>query len=251
MQFEKASQNPAKKALTALWELFVSPTAFVVLSILWCLDLAIGSLLAYEKNPRFWMQMDSVPFNYWLKVIAPQEYPTSIWVYILVALTYLMVASLLFCTLNWFLKKRRRYRGMGEVLVHFGFLLVFAGYVLGSGWGARVQDLSLAPGGQREIESLGLRLKVESTEIKTDQMGNDLDTVSKVILTDLAGNEIKAGTISINHPLIAGSTVVYPNGNIEDSSLQVEVEGQGVFALSGESRVQMPDGRGLEIRGFL
>ena len=128
-------------ALGWLWRVASAPVTFVVLSILWCIDLAAGSIHAYRLDPQFWVKMDAVPFNEWLTRVAPTVWPASWWVYGLVALTYLVIASLLICTLNWFFRRCRGARGMGEVLVHLGFLLVFAGFVLGSGWGVRTQGV--------------------------------------------------------------------------------------------------------------
>jgi cytochrome c biogenesis factor len=234
-----------------MWELFVSPTAFVFLCIFWCLDLGIGSLMAFRADPQFWMKMDSMPFSQWLKEAAPQMWPGSLWVYILVGLTYLMVLSLFLCTANWFFRRRRRYRGMGEVLVHLGFLLVFAGYVLGSGWGTRVQNISLGKGMETDVSALGLKLKVNDITVTRDQRGNDLDTASSLTLTDENGKVLKEGTARLNHPLINGSTVVYPNGNSVGGLVKVDVEGAGQIELGQGSKAMLRDGIYLSIRGFL
>ncbi len=196
--------------LRRVWEIAVSPSTFVVLSILWCLDLAVGSLVAYRADPRFWIRMDAYPFNLWLREVAPLEWPRSLWVYILVVLTYLVVASLVLCTVNWFFRKRRRLRGMGEVLVHLGFLFVFAGFVLGSGFGSRVQGVRVTEGGEAPV-GRGLSLRVERVEVVRGPGGHAWDTVSRVALVR-EGRVVARGTVRTNHPLIHGTTVVYPQG---------------------------------------
>ena len=193
-----------------VWETAVSPSTFVVLSILWCLDLAVGSLVAYRADPRFWIRMDAYPFNLWLRQVAPLEWPRSLWVYILVVLTYLVVASLVLCTVNWFFRKRRRLRGMGEVLVHLGFLFVFAGFVLGSGFGSRVQGLRVAEGEEAPVGQ-GLALRVERVDVVRGPGGRAWDAVSRVTLVQ-HGQVVARGTVRTNHPLIHGATVVYPQG---------------------------------------
>ncbi len=208
-------ENPpppwAARILTASWRASVAPVTFVVLSILWCLDLAVGSILAYRADPRFWMKMDAVPFNTWLREVAPASLPGSLWVYGLVALTYLVVASLLLCTANWLFRRRRRMRGMGEVLVHLGFLLIFAGFVLGSGFGSRTQGIPVAAGAEAPVAGTDLRLRVDAVEEVRGPGGRAWDTVSRVTL--LRGAEAAAsGTVRTNHPLIWGTTVVYPQG---------------------------------------
>jgi cytochrome c biogenesis factor len=246
-----SEKNPAARGALFLWDLLVSPTAFVFLAIAWCLDLGLGSLRAFKADPQFWMKMDSVPFSQWLKESAPQLWPNSLWVYILVGLTWLMVLSLLLCTANWFFRRRKRYRGMGEVLVHLGFLLVFAGYVLGSGWGTRVQDIKLGEGMETDVPALGLRLKVNDISVTRDQRGNDLDTVSTLTLTDASGAVQKEGTARLNHPLINGSTVVYPNGSTPGAKVKVTVEGVGQLEIGQGARTKIRDGLYLSIRGFL
>jgi hypothetical protein len=58
------TENRPHKAIAAkLWAVFVHPVTFVVLSILWCIDLAGGSIAAYFNDPQFWQKMDAYPFN--------------------------------------------------------------------------------------------------------------------------------------------------------------------------------------------
>ncbi|NOY44319.1 MAG: cytochrome c biogenesis protein ResB [Deltaproteobacteria bacterium] len=195
----------------AVWDLAVAPGTFVGLSVLWCLDLAVGSILAYRADPRFWMKMDAVPFNVWLRDAAPAQWPGSWWVYGLVGLTYLVVASLLLCTLNWFWRRRRGWRGAAEVLVHLGFLLIFAGFVLGSGFGARAQGLRVAVGGEAEVPDTGYRLRVEAVNPVAGPDGRPWDVQTRVSLWQ-DGQKVAEGDVRTNRPLIAGTTVVYPQG---------------------------------------
>ncbi len=221
------------------WEIAVSPSTFVVLSILWCLDLAVGSLVAYRADPRFWVRMDAYPFNQWLREVAPLEWPRSLWVYILVGLTYLVVASLVLCTANWFFRRRRRLRGMGEVLVHLGFLLVFAGFVLGSGFGSRIQGVRAAQGDEVPAGQ-GLRLRVERVEVVRGPDGRAWDTVSRVALVR-EGRVVARGTVRTNRPLIHGATVVYPQG----ASARVV----GVVLATTRGTVRLRPGRAAPVGG--
>ncbi len=225
---DSPSTRPSVAA--ALWRVAVAPVTFLVLSLLWCRDLAVGSILAYRADPAFWMKMDAVPFNQWLREVAPKTFPDSLWVYLLVALTYLVVASLVLCTLNWFFRRRRRGRGMGEVLVHLGFLLVFVGFVLGSGFGSRVQGIRVAEGSAAAVGDTGLRLRVDRVETVRGPGGRAWDTVSRVALVR-GDQEVAAGTVRTNHPLIWGSTVVYPQG------AQTRVLGATVATTRGTVRL--------------
>lgn len=238
-------------ALSWLWRVASSPVTFVVLSIFWCLDLAVGSIQAYRLDPQFWVKMDAVPFNEWLTRVAPAVWPASWWVYGLVLLTYLVIASLLICTLNWFFRRRRRARGMGEVLVHLGFLLVFAGFVLGSGWGVRTQGVRVTEGETAEVPEQGLELRLDGVEVVRGPGGRPLDTVSRVtLLRD--GSEVTTGTVRTNHPLISGSTVVYPQGaQSQIAGAQIAVEQGGVHTLGPGDAAPLPDGRSLVLRQVL
>lgn len=236
--------------LGILWRLAVSPATFVILSLLWCLDLAVGSILAYRADPRFWMKMDAYPFNTWLREVAPRTFPQSLWVYLLVGLSYAVVVSLLLCTVNWFFRRRRRLRGMGEVLVHLGFLLIFSGFVLGSGFGSRFQGLEVPAGRSAPVGDTGLTLRVDKVDFVRGPGGRVWDTVSTVaVLRD--GREVASGTTRTNHPLIWGDTVVYPQG------AQSRVLGarlattRGVADLGPGRDAQLYGGRRLTFRGAL
>jgi hypothetical protein len=233
------------------WRVASSPVTFVVLSVLWCLDLAAGSIYAYRLDPQFWVKMDSLPFNEWLTRVAPAVWPQSWWVYGLVILTYLVIASLAVCSLNWFFRRRRRARGMGEVLVHLGFLLVFAGFVLGSGWGLRTQGVRVAEGETVAVADQGLQLRLDGVEVVRGPDGRALDTVSRVTLMG-EGVGVTAGTVRTNHPLLAGSIVVYPQGAQSHlTGARVAVERAGVHTLTTGSGASLPDGRTLVLERIL
>jgi cytochrome c biogenesis factor len=198
--------------LTALWRISVHPVTFVVICLLWCLDLGLGSLLAYQRGDVFGT-MDAYPFALWLREVGARALPWSAWVYLLAALTWAMTASLALCTVNWFWKRRLTPRKLGEVLVHLGFLLVFAGFVVEAVLGARVHGVQIIEGGQVAVPPLGITLRLERAELTRSPGGEVLDTIST--LTVVAGGSRLAGTSRMNHPLIAGATVVYPRGSRE------------------------------------
>ncbi len=239
------------RALTRLWDTLTSPVTFVVICILWCLDLGLGSIAAYYYDPKFWVKMDSYPFNVWLAKIAPQTFPRSLWIYILVVLTLVMVLSLLLCTINWFFRKRRRLKGVGEVLVHLGFLLIFAGFFLGSAFGHRT-IVELAEGGSSEVPGLGGKLGLSGMEIVRSPRGEPSDTISDVTITLSEGKSVR-GSVRLNHPLISGSVVVYPpddygsfiNGGV------VGVAGTGAVSLELGQSMDIGGGRKLALEGAL
>jgi hypothetical protein len=241
----------AEKPLSLIWRVATSPVTFVVLTILWCLDLGAGSIAAYFNDPQFWIKMDSYPFNLWLEQVAPKTFPLSLWIYILVALSYLMIISLLLCTINWLLRRRKRLRGLGEFLVHLGFLLIFAGFVLGSAMGTRSQ-VRIPRGENVAVPDMGISLKLEDLAVVRSPEGRPLDTISSVrIFRD--GAEVSVGKVRTNHPLIWGKTVVYPP---EDYGAGVV---GGVLGISGAGAVRLVLGqtaslgkdRILEIGGIL
>ncbi len=207
---EKKRSGPAgfTRTVNIVWSTLTSPVTFVVICFLWILNLGLGSIAAYFDDPKFWVKMDSYPFNVWLREIAPESLPQSLWIYILVVLTFLMVVSLLLCTVNWFFRKRRRFKGIGEVLVHLGFLLIFAGFVLGSAFGQRTL-VDVIEGGASKIPMMDLTLSLKKLEVVRSPDGGSLDTLSEISLTGDGGVSAR-GRISLNHPLISGYTVVYP-----------------------------------------
>jgi uncharacterized membrane protein len=196
--------------MKTLWRLAVSPVTFVTLCLLWCLDLGLGSLLAHRRADLFG-SMDAYPFALWLREVGRGILPWSGWVYLLAALTWLMTASLALCTVNWLWRRRRRWRALGEFLVHLGFLLVFAGYVVGAVAGTRVHGVEVFEGQEVEVPGLGLSLRLEKVSSLRDGAGGTLDTVSSLVVRDARG-ALLAGTTRLNHPFIRGATVIYPRG---------------------------------------
>ena len=226
---------------SVLWRVLVSPVTFVVLTILWCLDLAGGSIAAYYNDPQFWVKMDSYPFNLWMKQVAPRIFPQSLWIYILVVLSYLMILSLVLCTINWFFRRRRKLRGIGEVLVHLGFLMIFAGFAIGSAFGVRVQ-VDIREGQTVEVPEMGISLRLDDLQVLQSPEGRPLDTLSSVrVMAD--GRTVSRGRIRTNHPLIRGSTVIYPP---DDYNAGV---GGGVLGTRGAGAVTLVPGRDVDVGG--
>ncbi len=200
---------PILTLLGRVWRLAVNPVTFVVVCLLWCLDLGLGSLLAYQR-PDIFGPMDAYPFAAWLREVGRRTMPWSVWVYLLAALTWAMTTSLALCTANWFWRRRRSFKGLGEVLVHLGFLLIFAGFVVEAVFGVRVQGVLVAAGGEVTLPPLGMSLRLEKLDFITSPAGEVLDTVSTIAVRH--GTVGASGTSRLNHPLITGSTVVYPRG---------------------------------------
>jgi cytochrome c biogenesis factor len=190
----------------------VNPVTFVVICLLWCLDLGLGSLLAYQR-PDLFGSMDAYPFALWLRQIGRRALPWSAWVWLLAGLTWAMTASLALCTANWFWKRRRALRSLGEVLVHLGFLLIFSGFVIEAVAGTRVHGVLVAEGGAAPVPQLGLTLRLERVDLVTSPQGEVLDAVSTLVVE--RGGAAVRGTSRQNHPLIDGATVVYPRGTEE------------------------------------
>jgi hypothetical protein len=230
-----------------LWRLAVDPVTFVVICLLWCLDLGIGSLLAYRR-PDIFGTMDAYPFALWLREIGRRALPWTGWVYALAALTWLMTASLALCTVNWFWRRRATVRGLGEVLVHLGFLLIFAGFVTEAVFGTRVHGVLAAPGEEVAIPPLGLSVRLEKLDVTTSASGEVLDTVSTLVVRRGAGSA--SGTSRLNHPLIVGSTVVYPRGfQRVTAAVWVRTIG-GALRLEPGDSARLQDGRRLVLRGI-
>ena len=237
--------------LAGLWRLAISPVTFVVLALLWCLDLGAGSLLAYRR-PDLFGSLDAYPFKLWLEQEAQRAWPASLWVHLLVVLSWLMVASLLLCTVNWFLYRRKRWKGLGEVLVHLGFLLVFAGYVLGSSLGARTLGVRLpVEGGSTRVAAMDVTLTLREVRPLFSASGEVQGATSSLELAS-PGRHASSTAVQINHPLMAGSTVVYPRGvNQEVQGARLSLAGIGRVELRRGSPVPLPGGERLELAGVL
>jgi len=231
-----------------LWRLAVNPVTFVVICLLWCLDLGLGSLLAYQR-PDIFGAMDAYPFAAWLREVGRRNVPWSAWVYLLVVLSWLMTTSLALCTANWFWRRRTGLRGLGEVLVHLGFLLIFSGFVSEAVLGTRVHGVLVGPGDEATIQPLGLSLRLEKIDLTTSLAGDVLDTVSTLVVR--RGAQSAAGTSRLNHPLIAGSTVVYPRGFQRVISAVWLLTPGGALRLEPGDSSRLSDGRRLVLRGVL
>jgi hypothetical protein len=230
--------------LARLWETAVSPAFFTVVCLLWCLDLGVGSFVAYADPARFG-RMDALPFARWLAVFGPATLPASLWVYLMAGLTWLMTVSLVLCTIHWFFRKRRRLRGVGEVLVHLGFLLVFAGYVVGSLAGERVQGVVALPGSFVDVPDLGLSLRLDRLDFTRSPSGRVLDTVSRVTVRNRFG-ETSEGEIRMNHPLMRGPLVVYPRDSARAvGGADILIDGPGRMILTADAPVHFADGSTL------
>jgi hypothetical protein len=203
---ESGGPRPVAPWALAIWRAATSPVTFVILALLWCLDLGAGSLFAYYE-PRVFGSLDAYPFGEWLEAVGRRALPDSLWVYFLVALTWMMIFSLLLCTANWFFRRRRRMKGVGEFLIHLGFMLVFAGFVIGSVAGSRVQGVRIAVGQTVEVGP-GLALRVDRIDPLVSPGGDLLDSRATVALLE-GGQETASGVSRTNHPLIRGPTVVY------------------------------------------
>ena len=236
--------------LRLLWRLSISPVTFVVLSILWCVDLGIGSLYAYWRSDLFGT-LDNYPFTVWLKLEGPRAWPASLWVHALVVLTWLMVASLLLCTINWFLYRRKRLKGLGEVLVHLGFLLIFAGYVAGAIGGSRTQGIILPIGGSARIEGLDATISLKEMQPLLGPGGSVQGTVSALELSH--GNRLVAATgVKINHPLMDGATVVYPRGARQQvEGARIIVNGTQPVILQPNRPITLASGHQLHLARIL
>jgi hypothetical protein len=240
-----------KQSASWLWRVSIHPVTFVVLSILWCVDLAGGSIAAYFNDPQFWQKMDAYPFNLWLKQVAPKAFPLSLWLYILVVLSYLMIISLLLCTINWFLKRRKRLKGFGEVLVHLGFLLIFAGFVGGSALGYRT-SVVLEEGQTSPVKGMGISLKLQSFEVVQSPQGRPLDTISDLAVF-VDNRKMAEGKVRTNHPLIKGTIVIYPPDDYEHGVTGgvIGTSTSGVVTVRSGQDTPLRDGRTLSIGGVL
>ena len=243
--------DPLSRGSCLFWRILVHPVTFVVLSVLCCLDLAAGSIAAYFNDPFFWQKMDAYPLNLWLREIAPRDFPASLWVYILTGLSCMMVLSLLLCTVNWFLKRRKRLKSFGEVLVHLGFLLIFTGFVGGSALGYRTSVL-LQEGQVLPLKDMGISLELRGFDLVQSPWGRPLDTISEVAVY-IDDRLAAQGKVRTNHPLIKGSTVIYPP---EDYEIGVEgavlgTSAYGVVSVRAGQGVLLGDGRKLSVGGAL
>jgi len=135
------------------------------------------------------------------------------------------------------------------VLVHLGFLLIFAGFVIEAVLGTRVHGVLVGPGEEATIQPLGLTLRLEKIDLTTSSTGEVLDTVSALVVR--RGAEGASGTSRLNHPLIAGSTVVYPRGFQRVISAVRLLTPGGALRLEPGDSSQLPDGRRLVLRGIL
>lgn len=245
-----APEGRGTRRLRAIWGLATSPAVFAVLALLWCLDLGAGSLFAYRR-PDLFGAMDAHSFGLWLALVGRKILPHSLWVYLLAILSWMMTASLLVCTVDWFTRRRAPGRGWGEVLVHLGFLLVFGGYVAGSIGGDRVQGILIPQGERREVAGLGIALRLHRLELLGDGRGAVSEGVSHLALEE-GGTEEPPVPVRLNHPLIRRSLVVYPRGSADlVGGADLLVAGEGEIRLTPGGQQRLRDGRILAVRNLV
>ena len=239
------------KFFQVIWQLATTPSTFVVLCLLWCLNLGLGSVNAYMIDPQFSAKMDAYPLQLWLRQAASRNIADSLWVYIFCALSYLMVLSLFLCSINWLLRRRRKLHSLGEFLVHFGFLAIFAGFVIGAIGGERKQGVLVPLNGQAQVGKTNDNIKLLNLQQTHSKDGRVLDTRSSI---QLFQNGVKKteSLVRINHPLIFGPLVIYSRGSTNlISKVFLNIAGQRDIVLNNGESILLPRNNVLTVRSFL
>jgi len=96
--------------------------------------------------------------------------------------------------------KNRLYR-LGTYLSHLSLILFILAYIIGSYFGFRDTNFSVAEGATREVgNGTGLSLRLESFTDEYYPDGSPSDFRSEVILYK-DGSEVERGTLQVNHPM--------------------------------------------------
>jgi len=234
-----------------LWKFCCSLKLAIVLASL-ATGLAIfGSLVIYA-HPAVFGELDQHTLATWWHRTGSRHPAQTWWLPPLGLLILLLTVNTLCCLLDWLCHIRRRWRKLGEYLIHAGFVLVSLGFIIGHLYGFRIDRAQIFEGQLFPIAPWpGHYLRLERFEPRFGERGQPLDMYNDLSLlrgeTRLTRQEAR-----INHPLQYKGLVVVPMSfGRQAQGFRVFQPGKGQIPLKKGARIETTGGATLLVEDFL
>ncbi len=222
-----------------------SPWLTAGLTVLICIDTAVGSFIVLRDRP-FYEELDrEILFPYLLK-IAPMHPELTLWIFVLILLVALFAVNTTVCTIDklyMILKKKAPRRALLPQLVHIGFLVALAGHLIGSIDGFRAYGNVAIEGEKVPVPNTeGLYMRLDGVDAEFSRLaGLTALSVSMTLLED--DQVVYTDVMSINDPLIyRGIAFYYVKHGRTLKGFIVDVDGR-TMEVSPDGSFASPSGR--------
>lgn len=232
-----------------VWGFFSSLYLTITLAFIMCAVSAWGSLLAV-RYPGFYRSLDAEVLFPRLLSAATGELRFTLWIYILVFLSFIFAVNTSVCTLDRvynILKKKAPLKSLLPHVVHVGFLIALLGHLAGSVLGFRSQGNVLIKGRVVPVEgSGGVSIRLEDFEARESWDG-EIDFLRTRVTVIEGEREVRTGDIMINSPLIyRGIAFYHADHGVMPTGLVIEAAGERASVDFNSSSV-LKDGSTLTL----
>lgn len=171
--------------------------------------LVMGGSLVMPGNPQIFSGMDNFTFGAWLTGVGSRAPALTWWLPVAAVLLFLLWLNTLCCFIDWLASIRKRWRKVGEYLIHLGFVLVLIAYLWGSVAGFRSEGNRVLVGQTVPLSLPGMYLRLEAFEPVYNSGGRPVDMINSLVLLegDKVVTRVRART---NHPLTWKGLAVLP-----------------------------------------
>lgn len=214
--------------------------------------LIMGGSLVMHFNPELFAGMEQDIMSKWLRQAWAQAPHLVFWVPLGGLCVLLLAVNTLCCLIDWLISFRTRWRKCGEYLIHSGFVLLVIAYAWGSLSGFRSGPHALFPGERFTIADLPeYALQLEEFAPQIGPSGRPLDMINRVSLWK-NGQQVTAGEVRINHPLIYDGLVILPSSfGQEFAGFRFSLPEERFVDLFTGSRLQLSAEITLVVGSFL
>lgn len=221
-----------------IWSLLCSTELTVLLTVLICVNAAIGSVLAVV-SPSFYRRLDSEVLLPALYSLGLKGLGLTLWIYILIALVALFSLNTAICTadkLHGIIKGEYKLSAIYPQIVHVGFLIAVIGHLVGSVAGFKHPYNFLAEGETIEVTGVqGLSIRLDKVDMEATPEGEVLSLKTNVTLIK-EGKELLSDAIEINSPLIYKGVAFYHADNgLTPAGLVLQIGGKRHEAAFGKT----------------
>ncbi len=224
-----------------IWNLLTSLKLAIILASLATATLIAGSLIMHVR-PDLFGGLDQKTLSLIYSNASRQAPLLSLWVPVAGVLIAAFALNTLCCLLEWLSQIRRRWRKLGEYLIHLGFCLLVIAFFWGDLKGER-QSRQIFLGEKTVLEkSDGLSIRADELRpVFDEKTRRPLKAVNHLTLFK-EGQEVSRQTIGANRPLVRDGYIVLP------ASYGQAVRGF-TFSLPGHQPTLLEPGKRLQLAG--